>query len=57
MINSVTKFYDLDNNFSGYIMELDSGERAHVPLDPLNKDYNKIQQLVQAGTLVIAEPE
>lgn len=34
-----------------------NGVTSFVPLDPANSDYAAIMRLVEAGELVIAEPE
>jgi len=46
IINTVKKFYDLDNNFSAYKVTDENNQIYTVPLDEANKDYQAIQEWV-----------
>ena len=39
------------------IVVLLNGTTSFVPIDPANTDYQQIMALVEAGELVIADPE
>jgi hypothetical protein len=52
-INTVKKFYDLDNNFSAYKVTDENNQIYTVPLDPANTDYQAIQEWIQEGNTVI----
>ena len=53
IINTVTKFYDLDNNFSAYKV-IDTNNKAYtVPLDEANTDYQAILTWISEGNTVI----
>jgi len=45
MINTVTKIYDMDNEFSSYqVTYVNSNIEKSVPLDEANTDYQAIQE-------------
>ena len=45
MINTVTKIYDMDNEFSSYqVTYVNSNRVKSVPLDEANTDYQAIQE-------------
>ncbi len=47
MINTVTKIYDMDNEFSSYqVTYVNSNIEKSVPLDEANTDYQAIQEWV-----------
>ena len=54
---NVTKRYDKDGTFNGYVIERQvSGDiitETIVPLDPANKDYQAIQEWIAEGNTVI----
>ena len=52
-INTVKKFYDLDNNFSAYKVTDENNQIYTVPLDPANTDYQAIQEWIAEGNTVI----
>jgi hypothetical protein len=53
IINTVTKFYDLDNNFSAYKVTDENNQIYTVPLDEANTDYQAIQEWIADGGTVI----
>jgi hypothetical protein len=53
IINTVTKFYDLDNNFSAYKVTDENNQIYTVPLDEANTDYQAIQEWIAEGNTVI----
>ena len=53
IINTVKKFYDLDNNFSAYKVTDENNQIYTVPLDPANRDYQAIQEWIAEGNTVI----
>ena len=53
IINTVTKFYDLDNNFSAYKVTDENNKIYQVPLDEANTDYQAIQEWIADGGTVI----
>jgi hypothetical protein len=53
IINTVTKFYDLDNNFSAYKVTDENNQIYTVPLDEANTDYQAIQEWIKEGNTVI----
>ena len=53
IINTVKKFYDLDNNFSAYKVTDENNQIYTVPLDPANRHYQEIQEWIAAGNSVI----
>jgi hypothetical protein len=52
----VEKTYNLQNEFNGYKMTLDTGEIWSVPLDTANTDYQAIQKWIAEGGEVIDNP-
>tara|TARA_E500000081_G_scaffold68778_1_gene70886 strand:- start:111 stop:290 length:180 start_codon:yes stop_codon:yes gene_type:complete len=56
IINTVTKFYDLDNNFSAYKVTDENNKIYQVPLDEANTDYQAIQEWISEGNTVIDNP-
>ena len=56
IIKTVKKFYDLDNNFSGYKVTNPDNIVYTVPLDPANTDYQAIQEWIKEGGEVIDNP-
>ena len=56
IINTVTKFYDLDNNFSAYNVTDENNQIYTVPLDEANTDYQAIQEWISEGNTVIDNP-
>ena len=56
IINTVTKFYDLDNNFSAYKVTDENNKIYQVPLDEANTDYQAIQEWILEGNTVIDNP-
>jgi len=47
MINTVTKIYDMDNEFCSYqVTYVNSNIQKSVPLDEANTDYQAIQEWV-----------
>jgi len=45
MINTVTKIYDMDNEFCSYqVTYVNSNIQKSVPLDEANTDYQAIQE-------------
>ena len=47
MINTVTKIYDMDNEFCSYqVTYVNSNIQKSVPLDTANTDYQAIQEWV-----------
>jgi len=55
MINTVEKIY-FENQFVSYKMTLDNGDIWTVPLDPVNTDYQAIQEWIAEGNTVIDNP-
>ena len=54
MINTVTKIYDMDNEFCSYqVTYVNSNREKSVPLDEANTDYQEIQQWIADGGTVI----
>ena len=54
MINTVTKIYDMDNEFSSYqVTYVNSNIEKSVPLDEANTDYQAIQEWIADGGTVI----
>jgi hypothetical protein len=54
MINTVTKIYDMDNEFSSYqVTYVNSNILKSVPLDEANTDYQAIQTWIADGGTVI----
>ena len=54
MINTVTKIYDIDNEFSSYqVTYVNSNIVKSVPLDEANTDYQAIQEWIADGGTVI----
>ena len=53
IINTVKKFYDLDNNFSAYKVTDENNQIYTVPLDETNTDYIAIQEWIEDGGTVI----
>ena len=49
---SVTKVYDIENNFDNYKV-VENGITFHVPLDEANTDYQAIQKWIADGGTVI----
>jgi hypothetical protein len=56
IIKTVKKFYNLDNNFSGYEVTNPDNIVYSVPLDPANTDYQDIQKWIKEGGVVIDNP-
>jgi hypothetical protein len=56
IIKTVKKFYNLDNNFSGYEVTYPDNIVYSVPLDPANTDYQDIQKWIKEGGEVIDNP-
>ena len=57
MINTVTKIYDMDNEFSSYqVTYVNSNIDKSVPLDEANTDYQAIQEWILEGNTVIDNP-
>jgi len=57
MINTVTKIYDMDNEFSSYqVTYVNSNIEKSVPLDEANTDYQAIQEWISEGNTVIDNP-
>ena len=56
IINTVKKFYDLDNNFSAYKVRDINNKSYTVPLDEANTDYQAIQEWISEGNTVIDNP-
>ena len=57
MINTVTKIYDMDNEFCSYqVTYVNSNREKSVPLDEANTDYQEIQQWIADGGTVIDNP-
>tara|TARA_R110002012_G_scaffold151067_1_gene310893 strand:- start:17 stop:175 length:159 start_codon:yes stop_codon:yes gene_type:complete len=48
MIETVVNMRDANNTLTGYLM---NGNK-YVPLDPTNRDYQKIQEWVAAGNTI-----
>ena len=54
MINTVTKNYGLNNEFTSYqVTYVNSNRVKSVPLDPANTDYQAIQEWIAEGNTVI----
>ena len=54
MINTVTKIYDMDNEFCSYqVTYVNSNIQKSVPLDEANTDYQAIQTWIAEGNTVI----
>ena len=54
MINTVTKIYDMDNEFCSYqVTYVNSNIEKSVPLDEANTDYQTIQEWIADGGTVI----
>jgi len=54
MINTVTKNYGLNNEFTSYqVTYVNSNRVKSVPLDPANTDYQAIQKWIAEGNTVI----
>jgi len=57
IINTITKIYDIDNEFCSYqVTYINSNIVSSVPLDPANTDYQAIQEWIAAGNTVIDNP-
>ena len=57
MINTVTKIYDIDNEFSSYqVTYVNSNIEKSVPLVEDNTDYQAIQEWIADGGTVIDNP-
>jgi len=53
MINTVTKNYDVNNEFCSYqITYVNSNRVKSVPLDEANTDYQEIQKWVEEGNTI-----
>ena len=54
MINTVTKIYNINNEFCSYqVTYVDSNIEKSVPLDIANTDYQAIQEWIADGGTVI----
>jgi hypothetical protein len=54
MINTVTKNYNIHNEFCSYqVTYVNSNRVKSVPLDEANSDYQAIQEWIQEGNTVI----
>ncbi len=54
MINTVTKIYNINNEFCSYqVTYVDSNIEKSVPLDTANTDYQAIQKWIADGNTVI----
>jgi len=54
MINTVTKIYDMDNEFCSYqVTYVNSNIQKSVPLDEANTDFQAIQEWIADGGTVI----
>jgi hypothetical protein len=57
MINTITKNYNVDNEFISFqITYVDSNIQLSVPLDQANTDYQAIQKWIAEGGVVIDNP-
>ena len=57
MINTVTKNYNFENEFTSYqVTYVDSNRVKSVPLDEANTDYQAIQEWIAEGGVVIDNP-
>ena len=57
MINTVTKIYNINNEFCSYqVTYVDSNIEKSVPLDEANTDYQSIQTWIADGGTVIDNP-
>jgi hypothetical protein len=57
MINTVTKNYNIDNEFCSYqVTYVNSNIVKSVPLDEANTDYQAIQEWIAEGNTVIDNP-
>ena len=57
IINTITKIYDIDNEFCSYqVTYINSNRVKSVPLDPANSDYQAIQEWIAEGGVVIDNP-
>ena len=57
MINTVTKIYNINNEFCSYqVTYVDSNIEKSVPLDTANSDYQAIQEWIADGGTVIDNP-
>ena len=57
MINTVTKIYNINNEFCSYqVTYVDSNIEKSVPLDEANTDYQAIQTWIADGGTVIDNP-
>jgi len=58
MINTITKNYNVNNEFCSYqVTYVDSNKVKSVPLDPANTDYQAIQEWIKEGGVVIDNGE
>jgi len=55
MITEIIKFYDLNNDFTGYKM-VKNNITSFVPLDEANTDYQAIQEWIAEDGVVIDNP-
>ena len=57
MINTVTKNYNIHNEFCSYqVTYVNSNRVKSVPLDEANSDYQAIQEWIKEGGTVIDNP-
>ena len=57
IINTVEKFYDLDNNFSAYKVTDENNKIYTVPLDEANRHYQEILEWVANGGTIVDNGE
>jgi hypothetical protein len=54
MINTITKNYNINNEFCSYqVTYVNSNRVKSVPLDEANSDYQAIQEWIAEGNTVI----
>ena len=58
MINTITKNYNINNEFCSYqVTYVNSNRVKSVPLDEANTDYQAIQEWIKEGGTVIDNGE